>query len=168
MEYFIIWLSGAIVPLIKPLNIRKAFTKYVILFTSLCLAVFSLFYNAGSSYFLDLRVGIMFALLTYLLVSIFNLNKVKNNLPKYFASFSYTLYLTHYPLANLILTWRVSPLWPFGGNSLLIKATLTILVFGYAWVFGLLIEKQTEKVRRRLSKIIFRNEIMCPPNKKVL
>ena len=156
MEYFLIWLLGAIIPLIKPLNIEKAFLKYIILLTSLLFAIISLYYEAGSSYFLDLRVGIMFALLTYLIVSFFNNGSVKYNIPKYFAGFSYTLYLTHYPLANLILTWRVSPLWPFEGNSLIIKFTLASLVFGYAWIFGLLTEKHTDKVRKQLSKLIFR------------
>ena len=167
MEYFLIWLLGAIIPLIKPLNIEKVFLKYIILLTSLLFAIISLYYEAGSSYFLDLRVGIMFALLTYLIVSFFNNGSVKYNIPKYFAGFSYTLYLTHYPLANLILTWRVSPLWPFEGNSLIIKFTLASLVFGYAWIFGLLTEKHTDKVRKQLSKLIFRKEIRNLQNKDI-
>jgi len=156
MEYFLIWLLGAIIPLIKPLNIEKVFLKYIILLASLLIVITSLYYEAGSSYFLDLRVGIVFALLTYLIVSFFNNGSVKYNIPKYFAGFSYTLYLTHYPLANLILTWRVSSLWPFEGNSLIIKLILASLVFGYAWIFGLLTEKHTDKVRKQLSKLIIK------------
>ena len=110
----------------------------------------------------------MFALLTYLIVSFFNNGSVKYNIPKYFAGFSYTLYLTHYPLANLILTWRVSPLWPFEGNSLIIKFTLAGLVFGYAWILGLLTEKHTDKVRKQISKLIFRKEIKNLHNKNSL
>jgi peptidoglycan/LPS O-acetylase OafA/YrhL len=158
MEYFLIWLLGAIIPLIKSLKIEKAILKSLILLISSLLAILSLHYEAGSSYILDFRVGIMFALLVYLIVSFFNYGSVKFNLPNYFAGFSYTLYLTHYPLANLILTWRVSPLWPFEENSLMIKMSLAILVFCYAWIIGLLTEKHTDKVRKQISKLIFRED----------
>ena len=57
MEYFLIWLLGAIIPLIKSLNIEKVFLRYTILLTSLAFAIISLYYEAGSSFFLDLRVG---------------------------------------------------------------------------------------------------------------
>ena len=120
----------------------------------------------GSSYFLDLRVGIMFSLLIYLINSFFNNGSVKYNIPKYFAGFSYTLYLTHYPLANLILTWRVSPLWPFDGNPLIIKVALASLVFGYAWIFGLLTERNTDKARKQFCKLIIRKELKNLNNKK--
>jgi peptidoglycan/LPS O-acetylase OafA/YrhL len=158
MSYFLIWLAGAIIPLVKTINIKKYLLKYAVLFVSALLAVYSLFYEAGTSYLLDLRVGILFAILTYLIVSLLNNRLVNKNIPKYFADFSFTLYLTHYPLANLILTWRVSPLWPFEGNSMLIKISLACLVFGYAWIIGLLTEKHTDKVRREISKIVFRKD----------
>ncbi|MGO4496440.1 acyltransferase family protein [Paenibacillus sp. 2RAB27] len=160
MEYFLIWLLGALIPLIKPLKLEKSYVKLIITLFVTLLAIVSMNYKAGSSYFLDLRVGLIFALLTYLIVSFFtNRSTQKYNIPNYLAGFSYTLYLTHYPLANLILTWRVSPFWPFEGNSLVIKATLALLVFGYAWVIGLLTEKHTDKVRIMISKLIFRKDV---------
>jgi peptidoglycan/LPS O-acetylase OafA/YrhL len=161
MEYFLVWLLGAIIPLIKSLKLKKAYLKNVIFGFSVLLAIFSMHYEAGSSFFLDLRVGITFALLAYLVVSFFNDNRgyVRFNIPKHLAGFSYTLYLTHYPLANFILTWRLSPLWVFHGNSLLIKAALALLVFGYAWIIASFTEKHTDRVRKLISNLIFRKNV---------
>lgn len=171
MGYFVIWLLGAIIPLIKSLNLEKTYLRFIILLFSTLLAIASLHYEAGSSFFLDLRVGITFTFLIYLIISFFNnhTSSIKYNIPKHLAGSSYTLYLTHYPLANFILTWRMSPLWPFEGNSLIIKATLAILVFGYAWIIALLTEKHTDRVRKLISKLIFgkamnklKNKIISP------
>ncbi|KAB7708179.1 acyltransferase family protein [Bacillus aerolatus] len=169
MEYFLIWSLGAIIPLIKPLNLEKAYLKFIITLFSTLIAIVSLHYEAGSSFFLDLRVGITFSFLIYLVVSFFNNNSssIKNNIPKYLAGFSYTLYLTHYPLANFILTWRMSPLWPFEGNSLIIKVALAILVIIYAWIIALLTEKHTDRVRGIISKLIFRKNMNLLKNKSI-
>lgn len=169
MEYFLIWLFGAMIPFIKPIKLEKPIVKLIITLFAALIATVSMHYKAGSSFFLDLRVGVLFAILTYLTISFYNYSSFKkHNIPKYLAGFSYTLYLTHYPLANLILTWRISPLWPFEGNPLIIKAALAFLVFGFAWVIGLLTEKHTDRVRKLISKWIFRKNISPPINNKTI
>jgi peptidoglycan/LPS O-acetylase OafA/YrhL len=160
MEYFLIWLLGAIIPLVKSINVKNTYLKNSLLMLSVVIALISLNYKAGASYFLDLAVGLAFALLTYLIVSLFNnVTNFKYNIPQYLAGFSYTLYLTHYPLANFILTWRVSPLWPFNGNPLILKFTLALLVFAYAWVIATFTEKHTDKVRKFISRYLFGRRI---------
>lgn len=119
-----------------------------------------------NSYFLDLRVGITFSILIYLIVSFYNDGSVNYNIPKYLAGFSYTLYLTHYPLANFILTWRLSPYYPFEGTPLLIKLVLSGLVFGYAWVIGLLTERNTDEVRKYILIIVFKQKTRMIHGKK--
>jgi peptidoglycan/LPS O-acetylase OafA/YrhL len=117
MEYFLIWLLGALIPLIRPLNLNNNVLKFIMVVPVSILAFASMY--VGKGYFLDLRVGIMFAMAIYLVISFFNKRSSSmSNIPKHLAGFSYTLYLTHYPLANFILTWRMSKLWPFHGNSL--------------------------------------------------
>ena len=46
MGYFLIWLLGAIIPLVKSLNIEKSFLKYIILLIFLTFAIISLSYDA--------------------------------------------------------------------------------------------------------------------------
>lgn len=159
MTYFLIWMLGAIIPLIPSVKFKYSYIKNTLLLTIFLIAISTLDYEAGSSYYLDLRVGLTFALLIYLIVSFWNKGIVKYNIPKYFAAFSYTLYLTHYPLANLILTWRVSPSWPFEGNSIFIKLTLAGLVFGYAWIIGLLTEKHTDTIRKQIYHFLIKKVV---------
>ncbi|WP_010678054.1 acyltransferase family protein [Bacillus timonensis] len=160
MSYFLVWLLGAAIPLIKGIKIDNKALQIVILVIVSILAVFSLNYKAGSNFLFDLGVGLSFSVLTYFIISFLNESpsSSKFNIPKYLAGFSYTLYLTHYPLANFILTWRVSPLWPFEDNSLVIKGLLAMIVFGYAWIIGLLTEKHTDKVRKRISMIFYKRK----------
>ncbi|MCQ6278883.1 acyltransferase [Bacillus sp. EB600] len=165
MIYFLIWLMGAVIPFIKPLKIQPKFLKNVILILTSLVAIFSTQYNSGdwevkwTNFARDLGVAVSFCFLIYLIISFHNNKSInlKINISKHLAGFSYTLYLAHYPLANFILTWLMTPLWPFGKTTLALKLVIAVLVILYSWCFALLTERQTEKVRKFIFTIIFKN-----------
>lgn len=170
MLYFLVWLLGAVVPLIKPFYLNNKYLKNLLLIFSICLVLASVYQHLilqiKLQFLKDLGVGASFALLTYILVSLYN-SEVRNstfNISKYLAGFSFTLYLVHYPLANFILTWLVSPYWPFQETTLTIKILFALAVFIYAWLIALITEKHTDKVRKRIFTYIKREGVWI--NKK--
>ncbi|WP_180955109.1 acyltransferase family protein [Peribacillus deserti] len=171
MLYFLIWLLGAVIPLIKPLAIESKKSKILIFsftiilaFTSLYLVYYLLginnptFQGTGKQFVADLSVGASFALLLFVVVSFFNNNDGSKNkissLGKELAGFSYTLYLTHYPLVYFYSAWRTS-IWSFEGIALtLIKPLIVIAILLYAWLIGSLTEKHTEKIRHNIFVLL--------------
>jgi peptidoglycan/LPS O-acetylase OafA/YrhL len=167
MMYFIIWMIGALIPLVKPLKFNNNLITYIILILATLIAYFSTRYQSGdwvpswSNFAPDFRVGVAFSVLIYLIVSFYN-NKPSNfkiNIPKFLSGFSYTLYLAHYPLANLILTWLVSPLWPFAKTTLTIKMMFAGFVLLYSWFLAFITERHTNKVRKFIFNLVFKNRL---------
>ncbi|MBT2758398.1 acyltransferase [Mesobacillus foraminis] len=160
MLYFLIWLLGAIVPLISPLIINNKLYKSLLICFSIIARIISLFaykFLSNSPQIVpDLFIGVSFALLIYLIISFYNNSFIiKNDYPELLASFSYTLYLVHYPVANFIFAWLASTLWPLEETPLAIKLLFAIAVFLYSWIVSLLTEKHTDKVRKGIcSKLI--------------
>jgi peptidoglycan/LPS O-acetylase OafA/YrhL len=164
MLYFIVWLLGALIPFIKLLKVKNNTIKYLMLTASLGIAIQSTQYKSGDwevnwlNFAPDLWVGISFALLIYLIISFYNHNDDKSStkIPKYLAGFSYTLYLAHYPLANFILTWMVTPYWPFSETTLTLKIMFAITIIFYSWLLSMLTEKHTDYIRKYLSCLLFK------------
>jgi peptidoglycan/LPS O-acetylase OafA/YrhL len=143
MLYFIVWLLGALIPFIKLLRVKSNTIKYLMITASLGIAIQSTQYKSGDwevswlNFAPDLWVGVSFALLIYLIISFYNFNDYKsssNKISTYLAGFSYTLYLAHYPLANFILTWMVTPYWPFSETTLTLKIMFAITIMFYSWL----------------------------------
>ncbi len=157
ISYFLLWLLGALIVIIKPLKLKNKFINHVILILSFLAVLFSMNYKSSwETFFPDLRVGIASAIFIYLVISIYNDDtaSAKFSISKQLAGFSYTLYLTHYPLATLITVWRFSPLWPFTKTTLLVKAVFAISVFLFAFIIALCTEKHTDRIRKILGKCI--------------
>ena len=81
-------------------------------------------------------------------------------LNKFMASFSYSLYLIHFPLMLFILgalfsfghfTGIASGYAPTSGEGLMLYGCIIVLVYGAAWLFAALTEQQTWRVRRFLK-----------------
>jgi peptidoglycan/LPS O-acetylase OafA/YrhL len=158
-EYFLVWLLGAIIPFVKPIRFKRNVINHLtILFCAILvlisMKVYVFFVNHPNLQILpDLCIGIAFSFFLYFVVSFYNntTRKSKGNIPKHLAAFSYTLYLTHYPLAHFILTWRASKYWTYSGvESYVIKIMIMVSVILYAWLVGLLTEKHTDKVRKMI------------------
>lgn len=164
MVYFLIWLLGALIPLIKPLKLDNKIIRYLLLLFTGSIAILSTQYErtnwdvSWSNFVPDLLVGLSFAFLIYLIISFFN-SKAKSsymNIPKQLAGFSFTLYLAHYPLANFIFTWLNSTYWPFKETPLSIKIMFAIGILIYTWLLAQITEKNTDKVNVWLAKRFFK------------
>jgi peptidoglycan/LPS O-acetylase OafA/YrhL len=176
MGYFLIWLMGTFVLLLKPIIIRSSVIRKLIVCCSLVIAVLStsLLYKllhinhptwTTNQFFPDLLVGIAFCFLFYLFLSFYNdshsssENKKLFKTAKLLAGFSYTLYLTHYPLVQFLQTWYSNNIWVHSLNSLLkiiIKLLLLGIFFIYAWLISRLTENNTDIVRRFLIHRLFK------------
>jgi peptidoglycan/LPS O-acetylase OafA/YrhL/O-antigen/teichoic acid export membrane protein len=101
---------------------------------------------------LDFLVGISFALLI-VFVAGFNLTPAATRVARFFAGFSYTLYLVHFPILAFVTSValhneRFTP----GPKSLLIFGILFVSVIAYAYVVSLAFEAQTPLVQRLLLR----------------
>jgi len=101
----------------------------------------------------DLSVGISFSILLGCLIRIESAPKFTAALSKKFADFSYTLYLTHFPLAAALAcivlnNQRLQPSLFADG----IFCLATILLVVYAYVVYLLFERNTKNVQLAMKR----------------
>lgn len=163
MLYFLIWLLGALIAVIKPVTFKRLSMNLFVLFFALLAAAASTkflyqFYPGKTNWmnpnFLpDLSVGLAFTFLIYWIIALFRDHKplINKNIPKKLAGFSYTLYLVHYPLLYVWEAWTDSPLWniphPYYRP---IFAVFLGLVMLYAFVLAQLTEEKTPAVTKKI------------------
>ena len=75
------------------------------------------------------------------------------------ASFSYTVYLVHFPAMVFVAAFMKSVLdIGFGRQptvaAMIYAGALLVILYGYAWIFAALTEVHTNAVRSRLSAVI--------------
>jgi len=75
------------------------------------------------------------------------------------ASFSYTVYLVHFPAVVFLAVFMrevlgIGFLRPPGVAAVIYAAGLLAILYGYAWIFAALTEAHTNVIRSRLSKAI--------------
>jgi len=165
MKYFLIWLLGAIIPLIKPISIKNTLLRggaFIAssLFFLVAINLMYLIYNTndGGIYFIDLTVGVSFSILVCVILSLYNTAEPSRQIysyVEYLAGFSYTLYLTHYPLLLFIAEFLYRGLGISKGASLLtlvLKPIILIIIFLYAWAISRVTEAKTGIFRKFILK----------------
>ena len=162
MAYFIIWLLGAAVATLPKIKIHSLIG--ILLFIGsifLCgKSMFSFYqsleivHGTYAALLPDLDVGICFSFLLYIIVGLWNDYIVNIKLFSYLASFSYTLYLVHYPVLDLIgvLIPKSSQLSQKDFYDLYIYFVVFLVL--YAWVVSQVTEKYTNKVRIAILKLL--------------
>lgn len=167
MLYFIIWLMGASLCFIKTINLSfeklKPFLLILssgLLFLALCSqVVFSEIFNIKSqnlifSFPFNFSVGVCTTILLYLILSFYNKNAdaiYRFNYAVIISSFSYTLYLTHYPVLSFIRVligdgkWGT---WYPNINYLLYGIGIFVMIILYAYGVALFSELQTSKIKK--------------------
>jgi peptidoglycan/LPS O-acetylase OafA/YrhL len=160
MQYFLVWLLGYAISFIKPVQVPQKTLRLAITMLAALGAVVSLkyFYNKAhikypsfstNQFIPDLSVGIAFAFLIYVLVSFYNgtgrRKRIQRfNLFRVLAGFSYTMYLTHYPILNFLGAWKGTVKWS-SGPSIFIGIIVFVLL--NAWVISRFTEGKTNRVR---------------------
>jgi peptidoglycan/LPS O-acetylase OafA/YrhL len=101
----------------------------------------------------DLSVGISFSLLLGCLIRIESAPNVMAALSKKFADFSYTLYLTHFPLAAALACLVLkNQRWQPSLAAAGVFCSATILLLAYAYGVYLLFERNTKHVQVVLKR----------------
>jgi len=155
LSYFPLWLLGVVVRCVRLPRVRKIW-----LMAAWGGFLASLVWSRSHRGLVAAYgVGLTFAFLLALLR-----NSERAGLPRYarwaswFSAFSFSLYLTHYPVLGILrgldghLPWHV-PLPNAGPGSWLHLIIVTAVLYVYAYIFSLGTERLTPKIRRALERL---------------
>jgi len=154
---FFIWILGAIlstVPLVAPHGIAKIATAVLAL--SLPIVSVALRRTSLPKYEAEWAVALVFAAALYF--ALHQTEKARRGLYQRLAEFlsriSYTLYLVHLPLAVFLCACLDSPWqrWAKSPANLAIYVLLNVVLVLLAYLFYLMFEANTDKVRRILFR----------------
>lgn len=172
-SYFIIWLTGAVI-LVLP-NI-KLLTKKFMPIIALLLVIVTMFIHplvmtgklfthhwTSNPYLLNLIIGLSFGFLIYTLmhnsVTIIKTVQYKKfaKFSKLLSSFSFTLYLIHYPIINTVYYWSAkNGFTGFQPNLLgiFMEILLVSIICTIAFFFSRITEGKTSVIRKFIFKEI--------------
>jgi peptidoglycan/LPS O-acetylase OafA/YrhL len=161
-SYLFIWLSGALCYAFRPLKPNGIVLGFAILMSLTLLALLQLSYSsrtlsiAGHNQdVLELCFAFCFSILICMIVEIRPSSKVTiaiNRISVTLAAFSYTLYLTHYPLIGLFNHFGLKKSNNVNFHSLFMFLLAITLSIAVAYVVYWLFEKQTPAVKRWIIK----------------
>jgi len=175
VSYLFIWLSGAIAYLFIPIKPHKIVVVLAIFMSFAFLALLQLSYSsrylASTGYSqegLELYFSLCFSILVCMIVCIRPDHKVTiaiNRMSMRLAAFSYTLYLTHYPLMVFLshLGFKKSKHIDLHSLSMFLSAVTLSIVVAYAvyWVF----EKRTRPLKKWIVKKLNLEAVHLKTNK---
>ncbi|NOU70897.1 acyltransferase family protein [Paenibacillus sp. LMG 31458] len=167
-SYFLIWLLGAFVLFLPRIRLVKSKIIMSISFLLVCIAMLArplvnngrLFvdHHTNNLFIVDLFIGLSFGFLIYTLLhgttkknKTVRTNKWFEKTSKLLASFSFSLYLIHYPIINLVYYWGAkNGFTGFQPNllSVLIEIIIVVLMCMIAFLFSRITETRTNVVRR--------------------
>ncbi len=154
--YFGMWLLGLSVSLWPRREVlaRKAARHLVLIPFALALLVGTVCYRTSGSAKLDFLgdgfVAISAAALIYVLIHDPRPaadRALYGTVAAALAGFSYTLYLCHNPLLNVLSCAVARPRWPLDGPHLLMVPPVVALTLGYAYVIYCFTERYTGRIR---------------------
>ena len=157
---FLIWTAGCVL-LVAYSRLREFPKRWVapyILVTSIILVACLVAARLGKSQMLgaDLPVGLAFALFLFGILQIdFAMTyRTYANLARFFAGFSYSLYVLHFPAVLFLRAWLAPYRWrPDSWHfAFLIAIGVGVLVF--AWLVSLVTENKTSALRRWMKAVI--------------
>jgi peptidoglycan/LPS O-acetylase OafA/YrhL len=173
--YFLIWLLGVVVSALPPLRFsQQQFRRFGMPFT-LALVLGALMYgkyyvsaNGVANFDMiqgfpaDFLVSLAFACFLYTVVHgcstatskhVSRFSRIASGL----AGFSYTLYLTHYPIINFLRisvgsgTWGT---WQPNMLNLILGSFIMIGILLYAWIISRITERWTPSIRKNVTKFV--------------
>jgi peptidoglycan/LPS O-acetylase OafA/YrhL len=155
--YFLIWLLGAVIallPLRLPSWLRGISTGAAGLL--LLLTIYLELRSPINAFVSELILGVMFSIFlwTVLHAQEVSVHPLYRNSAQTLSAMSYTLYLVHYPMlvfisALLMPVWR---LWPASPQSVLKLLPILVIVFVAAWMVYYCFERNTERIRKWLTR----------------
>jgi peptidoglycan/LPS O-acetylase OafA/YrhL len=172
--YFIIWLLGSLLGLIPLFHMKKKTARFFTLSAVLCVTGISMIGvkvlelyifksavpNLLHQFPYQFIIGFSFALLLYALLSFYNRSeekvetKSRQSFSWWIASFSYSLYLTHWPVILFYRSWFGYQSWQPDLRHLLYGSIIAVAITFYAWLVSLLTETNTSRIKAYLIRFI--------------
>jgi len=173
--YFLVWLMGAALAVLPSPQIRRKHLASICLPCSSVLLLVALAYGKhyiGSHHVgnfdmiqafpADFLVSVMFLAILYFILHAYNNNSLLHTsrfkrLSAELASFSYTLYLTHYPVINFLREWLGNGTWGTWQPNFLhcIYGFLAITgILTYAFSVSRVTERRTSQVREVILRLL--------------
>lgn len=157
---FLIWMAGCVL-LVAYSKLREFPKRWVapyILVTSIILISCLVAARLGKSQLLgaDLPVGLAFALFLFGILQIdFSMrSRTYANLAGFFAGFSYSLYVLHFPLLLFLRAWLDPYRWRPDFWHFVFVIGIGAGVLAFAWFVSLLTENRTSALRRWMRAVI--------------
>jgi peptidoglycan/LPS O-acetylase OafA/YrhL len=157
---FLIWLAGCV--LLMAYSKLREFPKWwvtpYLIITSMVLVSCLVAARLGKSHVLgaDFSVGLAFALFLFgiLQIDFPARSDTYANLARFFAGFSYSLYVLHFPMILFLRAWLAPDRWRpnFPHFVSVIAVGMAVLVF--AWFVSLFTENKTSALRRWMKAVI--------------
>jgi len=151
--YYLIWLMGFLVCLMKPLDalLHKGKVRKVVLFFVFLGLMFNFILvrtHVFSNVMLHFSVAIVFSLFLYFMLHDYSLSKKGRYsvVATHISSFSYTLYLIHYPIL-MVIEKSIHVSWPADIQHTLYGLIIFSSICLFAYFFSLLTEANSNKVR---------------------
>ncbi|SDC03034.1 Peptidoglycan/LPS O-acetylase OafA/YrhL, contains acyltransferase and SGNH-hydrolase domains [Paenibacillus sp. UNCCL117] len=173
MLYFLIWLLGAALVLVPAPRISERLLTRVAVPAAGCVSAVLLVagkavaganeHAAGLAGFLAVWfISVGFAALIYAILHGYkrqaSVQEVKRlHVHVVLAGFSYTLYLTHYPIVNFVRVWLGDGKWGSWNPDLphlLLAVVIAIAICVYAWLLSLITEAKTAEFRNFAKKLL--------------
>lgn len=157
---FLIWMAGCVllVAYSKLLECPKRWVAPYILVTSIILISCLVSARLEKSRILgsDLPVGLAFALFLFGILQIdFRMrSQAYVNVARFFAGFSYSLYVLHFPTLLFLRAWLAPYRWRPDFRHFVFAIAVGVAVLVFAWLVSLLTENKTSALRRWMKAVI--------------
>lgn len=181
LMYFSVWLLGTLLAVAPAVRLPKAVLVRVAGPLAMAALAVSLLLSktltgdaaAGSMearYATSFAAGFSFAALLYVILHAWNqpAQPVAGEKPfafhTFMAGFSYTLYLTHYPLVNLIRVWLGDGKWGVWNPDayhLALALLISAAIMAYAWLVSRMTEAHTSAVRNWIARLLTPRRPYC-------
>ena len=158
IKLFTIWLIGAAVWLIKKPIIKKPLTAIIIFFITFFSSYIDFFHRSPFGFISDVTIAISFALIinSLMFYSKIDTSSTLKNIGHFFADFSYSLYLLHFPLL-LVLNALLAKMGIYNINinsfqGVIIFFSIIFIIYTYSYFVYFFTEKNTLKLQHLLQK----------------
>jgi len=160
-EGFVVWLAGCVLVLAYSVLQSPAmrwFIPYAIVaMTALPVCLIAARTGRLRELGTDLSIGLAFALFLFvvLYVDFGGKSEPYRRTAHFFAGFSYSLYVLHFPLLLLLRAWLVpSQRWQPDGRHLIFGALIGVAVLAFAWLVSTFTESKTHVVRNWIKSLV--------------
>ncbi len=160
-SYFLIWLLGGVVALMPAcgrrslLGVRGASTAAIVAFGAMLAG--GRFLGLHSGFLADFAVALLFAI--WMRATLESPGKPPSarvaKTARSFAGFSYTLYLTHFPILFAFRSWFVgNSVWRPDAVHLLFALGIIAVLTGIAYLMAQVTEAKTSSLRRTVMALV--------------